>query len=279
MHLITSSSMSWFRTSCISATCKQLISAAAASGVQMLKSISLSPDSSLDEEANYKRAYSSGVAEASAYDYAFKYFEAGDELDNWTGMTGDGSERSQYVESRYFQARGFVRGMIDGIHSVDASARVLVDDAGWCHYGFLQMLWQDGVRWDITAFHWYDNEGNIEHAGCHSANAAAIHAAFGPPVWITEYNSNTAVHKSDPVAEGAWISAFISQLKAVAPKYDIQAAFAYELLDESNLAGPNGHYGIFYGDGSPKFSIGQMIKGSSASSSLMPAPPGSVQID
>ena len=279
MHLITGSSMSWLRTSCNSASCNKLLTTAEAGGVQILKSIEMSPDSKLDEEANYKRAYASGVTEGSAYVYGFKYFEAGDELDNWVGMKGDGSQRSQYVESRYLQARGFVRGMIDGIHSVDASAKVLVDDAGWCHYGFLRMLWDDGVRWDITAFHWYNNEGNIEKAGCNNANVAQIHAAFGPPVWITEYNSNTAVSKNDPVAEGAWIGTFIAQLRTVAPKYNIQAAFAYELFDEPNLVSPISHYGIFYANGSPKFAIGPMIKGTSTSSSQIPAPPSSIRVD
>jgi Glycosyl hydrolase catalytic core len=72
------------------------------------------------------------------------------------------------------------------------------------------MLWDDGVRWDITAVHWYSNQGNIEKAGCRSgANVAAIDASFGKPVWITEFNSNTAAADNDEEAAAAWITQFM----------------------------------------------------------------------
>jgi len=129
----------------------------------------------------------------------------------------------------------------------------MVDDAGWCHYGFLQILWEDGARWDITAFHWYSNEGNFEHTGCEDgANVAAIHAAFGLPVRITEYNSKAAATNDDPAAEAGWISAFMTQVHSVANKYRIEGAFVYELLDEPNLSGMESHFGIFDSDGKPK---------------------------
>jgi hypothetical protein len=257
MQLLTSSGMSWYRTNCQSISCPQLISAAAASGIKVLKSTGLVPDPTLDEAANYSRAYSFAVSDG--HNQSFKYYEAGNELDNWVGMVGDGSARAQYSVPRYLQARGFVRGMIDGLHSANPGAKVVVADAGWCHYGFLEMLWQDGVQWDITGVHWYSDQGNIEHAGCNATNVAAKHAAFGLPVWITEYNAKIA--NSDPVAQAAWLSTFITQIKSIATTYDIQAAFVYELLDESNLTGPNSHYGMFHADGSPKIAIGAMIKG------------------
>jgi hypothetical protein len=109
------------------------------------------------------------------------------------------------------------------------------------------------VRWDITAFHWYSDQGNFEHAGCHNgANVAAIHAAFGLPIWITEYNSKAAATSNDPVAEATWISAFVTQVYSVAGTYGIEGAFVYELLDEPNLSGMESHFGIFDGNGKQK---------------------------
>lgn len=253
MQLLAVSGLGWYRTSCVTANCQELINSAKSNGIQLLKASGGKPDTSLSEAGNYERAYSIGVSEAKLLNSAFRYFEAGNELDDWVGLKGDGSAREQYNAQRYLQARGFVKGLIDGIHSANASAQVMVDDAGWCHYGFLQMLWEDGVRWDITAFHWYSDQGNFEHTGCgNHANAAAIHAAFGLPVWITEFNSKAAAASNDPEAEAVWIAAFMNQVHSVADKYGIQGAFVYELLDEPNLSGMESHLGIFDGSGNPK---------------------------
>lgn len=252
MQLLTAAGLSWYRTACVAADCAELISAAKANGISILKSMALSPDDTLDEAANYARAYSFGVVEATEYNSAFSYFEASNELDNWVGMKGDGSSREQYNSQRYAQARGLIKGLIDGAHSVNPSAKVMVDDSGWCHYGFLQMLWADGVRWDVTAFHWYSNEGNMENAGCQGANVAAIHAAFGLPVWITEFNSQSAAISVDPAAAAAWLTTFMTQFESVASKYHLQAGFVYELLDEPFYSGSEAHYGIYDGNGNPK---------------------------
>lgn len=260
MRLLRASKMTWYRTSCQSTNCAALISAAAAHGINILKSLGIKPDADMDEAANYSRAYTFAVAQGAKYNYAFKFFEASNELDNWVGMVGDGSARSQYSQARYLQARGTIRGLVDGLHAANSSAKVVVDDAGWCHYGFLQMLWEDGVRWDVTGFHWYSDQGNIEHAGCNNANVLAKHAAFGPPVWITEFNYKVSHATPDANGTAAWMGEFIAQLQSVASTYKLQVAFAYELFDESNLSGPNGHYGIYTSDAVAKYSIASMIK-------------------
>jgi hypothetical protein len=273
VHLLNSSGMNGYRTSCETANCAALVALAKANGIVILKSIRLQPDATITEAANYSRAYSYGVTEANNLGSAFTYFEASNELDNWVGMTGDGSSRSQYDAQRYSAARGLIKGLIDGVHSANASAKVLVDDAGWCHYGFLQMLWQDGVRWDITSFHWYASQGNFESAGCAGANVAAIHAAFGLPVWITEFNSDTAAGSGDPTAAAAWISTFMSQVNLVAEKYNIQGAFVYELLDEPSLAGAQARFGVFDSSGKLKAQSQALAKALNVPTIGVPNPP------
>lgn len=218
----------------------------------MLHGIALWPDSGLDEEANYRRGYAAAYADAKKYKGKFRYYEPSNELDNWTGVLGDGGSRIQYNPLRYARARGFIKGLIEGIHDADPAAKVIIDDAGWCHYGFLNALWDDGVRWDITAFHWYSDQGSIEKSGCRNANVAAIHAAFGRPVWITEFNLRSSLSRDDPIARSTWITQFVAQVRAVAPRYNIQAAFVYELLDEPSAKGGEAFYGIFDKDGYAK---------------------------
>ena len=240
----------WYRTSCMPNKCAALLAAAKAARINILDSIIYSPDAAVDEASNYSYAYGHAAGIAKFFGSSVTVYETGNELDDWVHMTGDGSQRSQYNPQRYLQARGAIRGMIDGIHSVNPSAKTIVDDAGWCHYGFLQMLWADGVRWDITGVHWYGNEGNIEEAGCNKANVAEIHASFGKPVWITEFNFKPLQATDDPAA--AWIISFVHQIQRVANKYNIQTAFAYELFDEPDLSLTEDRFGIRNSDGSVK---------------------------
>ncbi len=251
MQLLTAAGLHWYRTGCVDKGCADLLAAAQKAGVSILRGIALWPDGHTDESGNYKRAYKYGSDLAREYPQ-FQYFEASNEVDNWVGMKGDGSSRSQYNQDRYPQARGLIKGLIDGVHAGNPSAKVLVDDAGYCHYGFLKALWEDGIRWDITAFHWYADQGNIEKARCNAANVAAIHASFGPPVWITEFNSNIAARDNDDTEAQQWLSEFVAQMFGVARKYKIEGVFVYELLDEPNLPGEQGHYGIADGNGNPK---------------------------
>ncbi len=259
MQLINAAGLHWFRTGCADKSCPALVEAAKKANVSLLSGFSLKPDEHANESENYQRAFKVAFDKAHMYRNVFEYYEASNEVDNWVGMAGDGSARGQYKQDRYQQARGLIKGLIDGAHAGDPSAKILVDDAGWCHYGFLKMLWDDGVRWDITAFHWYSSQGNMEKAGCSDgANAVAIHASFGRPVWITEFNSNTAAKNNDDAAAATWIADFVAQVRRVSSKYDIEGAFVYELLDEPNLKGMEGSFGIADGTGNPKRSHGAL---------------------
>jgi hypothetical protein len=259
MALLNQAGLNAVRAGCSATSCAALIAATRAQGIALLGGITLKPSTTLTEAQNYAAGYVAAKAVAAQFP-ALKYYEVGNELDNWVGMTGDGSTRSQYSASKLAQARGLINGEIAGFHSGNPQSKALVDDAGWCHYGFLQALWADGVRWDITAVHWYSNMGNIEAAGCNKANVAQIHAAFGLPVWITEYNSSAAATTADATAEALWISNFVQQIAGVAWKYNIQAAFAYELLDETNISGAEGHYGIADGTGTLKVPIAAALR-------------------
>jgi len=260
MQLLKAAGLTWYRTACEPADCSLLVSAAEANGINLLFVLEPRPDATQSESANYTLGYQFALSISSAYVGKIKYYEASSELDVWTGLTGsyDGSQRSQYNQTRYALARGFTKGMVDGIHAGDPSAQALVGDTGWCHYGFLQALWADGVRWDVTTFYWYAAQGNVEHAGCNGANVAAIHASFGLPVWITEFNSDTAAKTNDQAGAASWVNQFMGQIDGIASSYRIRGAFAYELLDEPSQQGLEAHFGLFNADGTPKPVVSKM---------------------
>lgn len=252
MDMAQAAGLNAYRAGCRAETCEKLIEETEKRGMVFLRSIEMRPDAKLTPEENYRRGYNHGFKEAQNYAGRIKYYEASNELDNWTKMVGDGSHKVMYNPFRYKMAREFLRGLVDGIHAGDKEARVLIDNAGWCHYGFLKALWADGVRWDITAFHWYSDQGNIERAGCQAANIAEIHASFGKPVWITEYNYRPKKDGYDQEEAEKWVAAFINQIKTIAPKYNIQAAFIYELFDEPDERGNEKYYGIIKEGGERK---------------------------
>jgi hypothetical protein len=252
MMYLSYAGMNAYRAGCIPETCERILEEAGKRGITFLRSIEMRPDADISPEDNYRRGYDHAYDMAERFKGRIRYYEASNELDNWTGMTGDGATIDQYNQDRYKRAREFLRGLIDGVHAADPDAKVMVDNAGWCHYGFLQALWKDGLRWDITAIHWYESQGDLERAGCRKANVAKIHAAFGKPIWITEFNSNTAAKNNDPARAANWTESFMTRVKEIAPKYNIEAAFIYELFDEPGLKGGEDNYGIVSADGQVK---------------------------
>ena len=125
------------------------------------------------------------------------------------------------------------------------------------------------MRWDITAFHWYASQGDMEHAGCGGTNVAAAHASFGLPVWITEFNSDIAAKADDESAAAVWISQFMTQVRTVASKYKI---------DEPSLPGAQAHFGIFDANGIAKAASSSITKFLSTPTQASPSPPTHLQV-
>lgn len=119
------------------------------------------------ESDAYSAGFQLGVWTATAYKYP--YYEVSNEFDN----------------TKFQIARGVIRGMIDGVKSVDPNGKIVMGGGTWLHYGFDQMLANgtqpDGttghlpVNWDITAWHGYSDMGDITNAcggtGCHDVLA------------------------------------------------------------------------------------------------------------
>lgn len=251
-----------YRTSCGTSKddCEELISLADRYRMVFLRSIELQPQATYSEDANYSMALNFAYQEAKQYKGRIKYYEAGNELDNWTGVKPyPGFGPLSHKQDRYVLAKSFVQGLIDGIRAGDPGAKILVNSTGWCHFSFMQKLWQDGVRWDITALHWYEQFGDLE-SGCRGTNPIQVYASFGKPIWITEFNSTTSLKKDDPQQAAKWIEKFIARLKELSPKYKIEAAFIYELLDEPRKKGLESKFGLVDAEGNKKPSFDAMKK-------------------
>ncbi|WP_159833320.1 lipopolysaccharide biosynthesis protein [Burkholderia sp. 8Y] len=225
----------------------------AAGGVQVYPVLMLGLNYN-SEQAAYNAGYTMGQQTAQTYNYT--YYEVGNELEaNTLAGNYDGNVWNQYNNQPFTIARGVIRGMIAGVKSVNSSAKIIVNGT-WKHTAFFQML-ADGsqpdgthghptVNWDITAWHWYSDQGDMTHAcgntGCH--DVLGVLNSLGKPVWINEYGVRPTYGTYSAIASYITGSTMMQQFYNNASKYNIQSIQAFELYDDSE-----GAYGLMQSDG------------------------------
>jgi hypothetical protein len=210
------------------------------------------------EHDAYNVAFTLGQQTATAKKYP--YYEVSNEL-GAQALSGnvDGVYPQHFDNAKYLKARGVIRGLIDGIKSVDPAGKIIVGGDTWLHYGFYQMLASgtqpDGtaggpiVNWDVTAWHWYSDQGDITRAcggtGCHDVLAEL--QKFNKPIWMTEFGVRPNYGTDQQIADYMVGTKMMAGFLAVAAKYDIQSIQVYQLYDDPiNGEGP---YGLMKNDG------------------------------
>jgi hypothetical protein len=225
----------------------------AASGVTVYPVIMQGTSFNTEQDA-YNAGYTLGRQVAGTYKW--KYYEVANELEA-QALNGnvDGTKWNQYKNQPFVIARGTYRGLIAGVKSVDSSAKIIVNGT-WLHYSFFQMLMDgsqpDGthghptVNWDITAWHWYSDQGDMTHAcggsGCYDM-LAVLHS-FGKPVWINEFGVRPSYGTDQQAATYLAGNTMMAQFQSVASKYNIQSIQQFELYDDSE-----GTFGLMKSDG------------------------------
>ncbi|WP_350030169.1 hypothetical protein [Caballeronia sp. GAWG1-1] len=206
----------------------------------------------------YNAAFTLGQQTAAAYRYP--YYEVSNELEALC-LTGnvDGIYPQHYDNAKFQIARGVIRGMIAGVKSVDTAGKIVMGGGAWMHYGFDQMLANgtqpDGttnhpiVSWDITAWHWYSDQGDIVNAcggtGCHNVLAAL--AQFNKPIWINEFGVRPSYGTDTQTANYLVGNLMMAEFVLLARQYNIQSIQTYELYDDP--VGGEGPYGLMQNDG------------------------------
>jgi hypothetical protein len=133
-----------------------------------------------------------------------------------------GRDVLDYYGPRWAQASAILKGLSDGAISVDPTIVKAMGTAGWDHIGAFERMKNDGIRWDISVWHIYGEDPEW---------AFKRLAAYGHPIWITEFNNPYGSQPGDD-RQAAGLRSMMERLKALAPTYKVQAAFVYELMDE-----------------------------------------------
>ena len=187
---------------------------------------------------------------ATAFDFAKRFvtrfgsdvpvWELGNELENYAiiqpcEIRDDGSKypcewgpaggvgELEYVGARFKKVEAVLRGLSEGTHAANPAVRRAIGSAGWGHVGSFSRLQASGIEWEISVWHMYgqDPEWGFKYL-----------SALKKPIWVTEFNHpfGSAKEGEDKQAEG--LVGTMRRLIALAPQYDVEGAFLYELLDE-----------------------------------------------
>jgi hypothetical protein len=230
----------------------------AAGGVTVYPVMLMGIDTFNSETEGYNAGFALGQQTATSRRYP--YYEVTNEMEAEILVGNvDGVYPQQFDLVKFRILRGVIRGMIAGIKSVDTSGKIIMGGGTWLHYGFQQMLAAgmepDGsvghpvVDWDITAWHWYSEQGDITNAcggtGCHNVLAALN--ALGKPIWINEFGVRPNYGTDQQIAAYLVGNRMMAQFVALASTYDIESIQSYELYDDP--VGGEGAFGLLKNDG------------------------------
>ncbi|BAO89707.1 putative uncharacterized protein [Caballeronia cordobensis] len=222
-----------------------------------------------DENAAYQASLTFAQQVVGVQRYAWYEITnelAGTCLNGWV----DGVRSTDYRNDCFQIARGVIRGLIAGVKSVDPDGKIIIGGNTWMHYGFDVMLASgtqpDGtsghpvVTWDITAWHWYSEQGDIRNAcggtGCY--NVIGTLQSFGKPVWINEVGMRPSFPGTADAAAAFMSNNMMGALLAIAPQYNIQSLQVYQLYDDPPTG--EGPYGIMLNDGLTKKPVYTAVK-------------------
>jgi hypothetical protein len=228
----------------------ELLAKAEAKSIKILPVIYLTGLDSAKSEAD---AYSTGMSLGKGFSGLFgskiDYYEMGNEQDNFLllpdshGHDQDGSLPSQYNSAKFKLLASYLKGMNTGIKTNDPMGKTIVDNGGWLHYGFFQLLKDNNVPFDILGLHWYSEMGLMKNSTLHP-DIINILSGFGKPIWITEINrrygsynnngSNSDFQESSDktIAQAEWLEQYVRELDNTS---QVKAFFVYELFDEPEL--------------------------------------------
>lgn len=199
------------------------------------------------ESGAYAGAHSIGAAVATALSpYGVTMYECGNELTRdpfiiLSSHTADaGTKAVDFNNANWPIMRGFMRGLIDGVKSVQPSALCGIN---FCKsdVGASDALWDgmqpDGtggyptVRWDITTWHNYEGDGDIFHIGTDGAGPSFnlpiyVKARYGKPFMMTEWNSDPNQALSH---RATYITGQLEEFRTARTTVGFESAMFYEL--------------------------------------------------
>ncbi|WP_157634629.1 glycosyl hydrolase [Spirosoma panaciterrae] len=185
-------------------------------------------------DAAYKNGLEYGKNFSRTYKRYFDYYEVGNEEDNNLILPQrHGTNVADFDTTKAVYVMAYFKGVCDGIKQEDKSARLIINHT-WIHWGFLELLKQYKVNYDIVGCHWYSDMADLQNAGGSFGNVTNhLYQRFAKRIWITEFNIRNGSTYSLKSTDNAW---FLRNLRFIRRNKYVDALFIYELFDEPAFA-------------------------------------------
>nr|WP_241017268.1 hypothetical protein [Paraburkholderia sp. Ac-20342] len=205
------------------------------------------------EAAAYQASFAGAAAIATALaPYGVTMYECGNELTRDPAIILNpataGTGRGDFNNANWPIMRGVMRGMIDGIKSVQPHAKCGIN---FCvaDIAASDMLWDgmqpDGsggypqVRWDTTTWHSYQVYGDIFNVGTDGAGPGFnlpvyCKARYGVPFMISEWNANP---EQTETFRASYVSQQLGEFYAARKTVAMQSVMYYELTSGDETYG------------------------------------------
>ncbi len=196
-------------------------------------------------ETAYQKGKTLGANFAAKYGAYFEYYDLGNDLELDLLLPGTtGREIADYNPTKGKSVAYYLKGLDEGIKSKDAGAKTMID-AGWLHWGFLNLCTSHGVKFDAIGYHWYSD---MEGAAAKSFKITDITVKLAElfptkEIWFTEYGFRyKSTNASNEDSQSAFMTTFLNKCRNN-PK--IKVAMAYELFDEPYKSYQESNYGLY----------------------------------
>jgi Flagellar filament outer layer protein Flaa. len=163
---------------------------------------------------------------ATRYKGKIAYYQIANEQDNACILPGlAGMVTTDYDTTTYATIRDNISAMCNGIYEGDPCAKRVIN-ISWKHYGFLQLLTNDGVSWDVNGDDWYWDINDMV------TNLNTIATNFTQPeILICESNIWKGTYDNTEQQQSDYIKSFIKALYYNTSS-KVKGYIGYELLDE-----------------------------------------------
>ena len=165
------------------------------------------------------------------------------DLDRLKDPLGDVPEH--YSPRKYAAIRDCLRFISAGIREGDPDAKTVIN-ISWRHTGLLTMLAADGLEWDISGLDWYYDLA--DHGGNNLADTLEKLCALpAPEVIVAEANAWEGDYRFTEQEQAESIRRAMEYYYRY-PNDKLIGFVLYELLDEPDKEGGEGHFGLVVND-------------------------------
>ena len=156
-----------------------------------------------------------------------------------------GNERSHYDMARYADIRRCMEQFLKGFKDGDPQAKTVVN-ISWRHTAVLDLFTQDGLRWDVTGLDWYwalDDHGQNNIVD----TLERLAALPAPEILVAETNSWEGDYRVSEEQMREYNRRAMEYYYTY-PCEKLKGLIFYELLDEPDKEGGEGHFGLALND-------------------------------